>query len=426
MIARRLVSRLFPLVLAVALTVAGQAGSARAAPDPGAAAIIAWNNIALTTSVTVAKQFQPQSFVYISFVQAAVYDAVVNILGGYRPYHLRLPQRHPTAAVDAAVAAAAHDVLVHYFPAQQAALDADYAAALAAIADSPEKSDGIGVGQASAASLIAFRQGDGLEANIGFIMPAPGPGIWQLPAPQTPQTPWLSQLRPFTLESPDQFRPDEPPALDSRQYARDFNEVKAIGGLNSTVRTAEQTDAARFWTTNAPVQYNTAFQALVVNKGLGAAQTARLFAMGDLVGADALMACFDAKYEYLHWRPAFAIPQGDNDGNPLTVGDPTWVPLLGTPNHPEYPSGHACLTEAEAYVFMAFLGTANINLDLTSTVPNLMHPTRHFATVNDLVTEIVNARVWVGFHFRSSDLAGVRLGQHVASWALRHYFQRTY
>jgi hypothetical protein len=423
---QRFVSHLVPVVLAATLTLAGQAGSAYAAPPAGTASIVAWNGIALRTAVTIAKQFQPQSFVYISFAQAAVYDAVVNILGGYRPYHLHLAERHPDASVDAAVATAAYAVLVHYFPGQQTALGADYTTALAAITDGAEKTDGIAVGQAAAESIIAFRQGDGLEADIGFTMPAPGPGIWQLPSPQTPQTPWLSQLRPFMLESPDQFRPDGPPELDSRQYARDYNEVKTMGVLASTVRTAEQTDAARFWTANAPMQYNTAFQAIALNNNLGPMQAARLFAMGDLVGADALIACFDAKYEYLAWRPIFAIAQGDTDGNPWTAGDPTWQPLGATPNHPEYPSGHACLTEAEAYVFMAFFGTSEINLDLTSTVPNLLHPTRHFQTVNDLVTEIVNARVWIGFHFRSSDLAGVRLGQHVASWALRHYFQRVY
>src|SRR5258707_4225180 len=138
-------------------------------------------------------------------------------------------------------------------------------------------------------------------------------------------------------------------AKASALYLRDFNELKLMGGTNSKARTAEQTDAARFWTGNAAVQYNTAFQTIALSRNLSPVQAARLFAMGDLVGADALIACFDAKYEYLQWRPVYAIPQGDTDGNPWTTGDPTWKPLAGTPNHPEYPSGHACLTEAEAY-----------------------------------------------------------------------------
>jgi hypothetical protein len=228
------------------------------------------------------------------------------------------------------------------------------------------------------------------------------------------------------LERPDQFRPGGPADLNSTTYVRDFNEMKAMGGLNSTARTAEQTDVAKFFTTNAVIQYNTAFQTLATNRSLSPMQAARLFAMGNMVTADAAIACFDAKYHYEFWRPVYAIPQGDTDGNPRTTGDPAWTPLIATPTHAEYPAAHGCATEAEAYVFMAFLGTSNINLDLTSTVPGLLHPTRHYATVNDLVTEIVNARIWAGLHFRNSGMAGVKLGQQVASWDLRHYFQRVY
>jgi|SRR5579859_292812 len=436
MIVKRFVSRLIPFVVAGAIALAGQAGGAGAAPPasgaavpagvaPSAdvAAIITWNNIALHSAVVVAKQFQPQSYVYISFAQAAVYDAVDAIEGGYQPYHYRLPKREPNASVEAAVATAAHDVLVHYFPAQQAALDADWVTSLAGVVNTPNKADGIAIGRAAAASLIAFRQGDGLEANIGFTMPAPAPGVWQLPAGQTPQTPWLSKLRPFLLNSPDQFRPGPPPALNSPEYAASYNESKYFGAANSIYRTPAETDIALFWTSNAPTQYNTAFQNLALTRHLNPIQTARLFAMGDLVGADALIACWDAKYTYLAWRPAFAIPQGDTDGNPLTIGDPTWKPVGATPNHPEYPSAHGCATEATAYVLMDFLGTSNINLDVTGTAPNLVQTTRHYATAADLVDEVVNARVWIGFHFRFSGLAGVHLGQRVAAWTLQRYFQ---
>jgi hypothetical protein len=151
-------------------------------------------------------------------------------------------------------------------------------------------------------------------------------------------------------------------------------------------------------------------------------QAARLFAMGNLVGADALIACFEAKYHYLFWRPQFAIPRGDTDGNPATAGDPTWKPLLGTPTHPEYPSGHGCLTGAEAEVFAAFLKTNRIDLDLTSTVPNLLQSTRHYDSVADLTQENMNARVWGGIHFRDATIKGVALGRKVANWALKRYF----
>lgn len=384
-------------------------------------AVILWNDIAQREAIQVARQFQAQSEIYISYAQAAVYDAVVAIDGGYESYKLDLGH-HPTAAVDAAVAAAAHDVLVHYFPARQAVLDADYADSLAGIPEGAAKQEGISVGQQAAAGIIAVRQGDGLEADIGFTMPPPGAGVWQLPAGVTPQTPWVSKLRPFMLKAPDQFRPGPPPNLRSNEWAVEFNETKNMGGSDSLYRTAEQTDVARFWSTNAIVQYNTAFKQVILDRGLSELQAARLYAMGNMVGADALIACFDAKYRYLFWRPQFAVPQADSDGNPDTIGDPTWKPLLATPNHPEYPAAHGCFTSAEAEVFAAFLDTNHINVDLTSTVPNLLHPTRHYEHVKDLVQEIKDARVWGGLHYRESVVKGVNVGRKVAQWTLARYF----
>src|SRR5579859_1043221 len=429
MLAKRIGSSLFPFVLALSLLLAGQAGSASAvgaaAPPPGGTpAIVAWNNIALNSVVTVAKQNPAVAIVSIAFVQAAVYDAVVAIEGGYQPYHYDLEPHHPDASVEAAVAAAAHDVLVHNFPTQQAVLDADLAAALAAVPNGAAKTDGMAIGQASAASFIAWRQGDGFGANIGFTMPAPAIGVFQLPAGQLPAVPWLSRLRPLMLASPDQFRPGPPPALDSLEYAASFNESKYFGGANSPYRNAEMTDIALFWTSSPAIQFNTAYQGIATSRNLSPMQAARLFAMTNMTSADALIACFDAKYTYLAWRPQFAIPQGDADGNPFTTGDPTWKPLAPTPSHPEYPSAHGCGSEAQIYALVTFLGTPNINPDISATVPNLLHPTRHYQTAGQLIDEIGNARVWGGMHYRFSVNTGVRLGQHVAIWDLQRYFQR--
>ena len=422
MLRHRLCTWLILLTLLLTFSVASTATSARAATPSSPAAVITWNAIAQRAAITVARQAQTQSMIYISFAQAAVYDAVVAIEGGYQPYQVRLAHL-PEASVDAAVATAAHHVLAHYFPAQQAALDADYATALAAIPDGLVKDTGIDVGRAAAAGMIALRRGDGLEADIGFTMPPAAPGVWQLPAGQTPQTPWVSRLRPFMLARPDQFRPGPPPKLTSRTWARDFHEVKTLGRSDSPTSTAEQTDIARFWSTNAIVQYNTAFAQLTQARGLNAAQSARLFAMGNLVGADALIACFDAKYHYLFWRPQFAIPQGDSDPNPDTIGDPSWTPLLATPNHPEYPAAHGCLTAAEAEVFATFFDTRRIEVGLTSTVANLTHATHHYQRTGDLVQEMVNARVWGGIHYRQSVEAGVDVGQNVARWTLKRFFR---
>jgi hypothetical protein len=407
------------LVIAVlVITISSPSATARAAPA-GPEAVIAWNAILLRASITVGKQSPPQSFVYASYVQAAVYNAVVAIEGGYEPYKITI-SASPDASVPAAVATAAHRVMVYYFPLQQAALDADYVAFMASIPDGTEKSVGIQVGTEAADGVIALRAGDGVEANIGFTMPAPGPGVWQLPAGVNPLTPWMSQLRPFMLESPDQFRPGPPPDLSSDEWAEQYNEVLLYGHRDSLIRTPEQTDIARFWTAPALLQYNLAYQQIVLTRGLSAVEAARLMAMGNMVGADALIACFDAKYHYLFWRPFFAIPQGDADGNPDTVGNSNFVPLIGTPPHPEYPSAHGCATSAEAEVFVEVLGTQRIEVDIPSGVPGVA--ARHYTRANDLKQEIIDARVWGGIHYRGSDETGANLGRKVAHWILNRYF----
>jgi hypothetical protein len=417
----RIIAVLVALVaLSTTVLVRQPAGAQAAAESP--AAVIAWNEIALRTVVQVDRQTPVHSIISMAYVQAAVYDAVVAIEGGYEPYQVRLAQL-PEASVDAAVATAAHHVLLHYFPDQQAALDADYAGALAALADGVPKQAGIAVGQAAAAGLIARRLGDGYEAEIDFTMPAPASGVWQLPEGQAPLTPWVARVRPFLLRSTDQFESGPPTPLTSRAWARDFTEVKSMGGVDSTSRTAEQTDVARFWSTQPIPQYNAVFKQLVLRDQLSSVQAARLFAMGNLVGADAEIACFDAKYRYMFWRPQFAIPQGDSDGNAATIGDPTWKPLLATPAHPDYPSSHACLTGAVAEVLATFLGTERINIDVTSPVPNLLHPTRHFDRADDLTEELMNARVWGGIHFRDATLEGAKLGRKVTHWTLKRYFR---
>ena len=422
MIAGMMLSAIPRPALASAGDMKGRQAEAQAAASTEI--VIHWNTIALRTSIQVGGQNQPQSQIYLAPVQAAVYNAVVAIAGGYQPYHSELAPR-PGASIEAAVAVAAHAMLGHHFPGQQTILDADLAASLAAIPDGSAKAEGIEVGLEAAAEVISLRQGDGLEADIGFRMPEPASGVWQLPSGIGPLTPWISQLRPYLLDKPDQFRPSPPPKLSSREWAAQYEEVRLMGRVDSPYRTAEQTDVARFWTMHAPLQHNLAFQQFASQRELGAVETARLFAIGNLVGADALIACFDAKYHFLFWRPQFAIPLGDYDGNPATMGDPTWQPLLGTPNHPEYPSAHSCLTSSIAEVYAAFVGNQRIELDINSTVPNLMQPTRHYKLAQDLVHEIINARVWGGIHYRESDIKGANLGRMVAHWALQRYFLPT-
>ena len=398
----------------------GASGGASGGGDP--ASVMAWNDIAVNAAVTVAKKSPPESLIFLGLAQAAVYDAVVAIDGGYQPYGTALPAQ-PGASLEAAVAAAAHDVLVHYFPDQKADLDTAYTAALAAIADGDAKTTGVTLGQASAAATIAARAGDGMGADVGFVMPTAAPGVWQLPPDQKPLAPWMAKLKPFMLTSADQFLPPPPPALTSVDWATEFNETKTMGGADSTVRTPEQTLIAQFFSAQAAGQENAALRKVIGDHGMNAMEAARLYAMMNMVGADAITACMNAKYTYLFWRPAYAIPGADADGNDATVADPAWKPLLATPTHPEYPSNHACYTSAEAKVLTSVLGTDQIDFTLTSSATKDTLPTQHFATTKEYIDEVLNARIWGGLHFRGSDNAGVDVGNQVADWTLARNFQ---
>jgi membrane-associated phospholipid phosphatase len=235
-------------------------------------------------------------------------------------------------------------------------------------------------------------------------------------------------MRPFELASPDQFLPPPPPSLQSQQWVDALNEVKSLGAANSTTRTADQTAAAIFWTANVIRQYNGLARSIATSKGLDVPDTARLFALVNEVGADAMIAMMNAKYHYLFWRPVTAIDPtsvsndgfgpvpGFDDGNPLTAEQPGWRPLVATPNHPEYPSAHATITSAIAEVLTYFLGTDQLEVDVQGT-PSLT-VTRHFATADDLRAEADNARIWAGLHYRFSVEAGSLLGREVADYDL--------
>ena len=234
-------------------------------------------------------------------------------------------------------------------------------------------------------------------------MPSPAVGVWQLPAGQTPQTPWVSRLRPFMLARPDQFRPGPPPDLTSKAWARDFHEVKTYGRSDSPTRTAEQTDIARFWSTNAIVQYNTAFAQLTQARGLNAVQSARLFAMGNLIGADALIACFDAKYHELFWRPQFAIPQGDTDAQSSHHRRPELDAAARDTQPPRVPGG-ARLPDRRRGGSVRHVLRHQADRGRPDEHGAEPDCTRR-ATTSAPATwceEIVNARVWGGVHYRQS------------------------
>ena len=419
---RQVLSALAAFVLSAAV-----AASAPARPRPAALVaspqvVLDWNATAAATLLASGKP-QPESMVYVGLTQAAVYDAVIAIEGGFEPY-LIVPGVPPGSSPEAAVAAAAYGVLVNYFPAQKPALDAAYAASLAGIPDGPAEDRGVLVGQQVAAGLVAARIDDGRDDPETFT-PTPEPGVWRPtpPAFSAAQTPWMATMKPLLLGSSAQFRPPPPPALDSVRYARDFEETRLYGAKSGSLRTAEQTETARFWTELVQQQHNRTLRDLVTRLGLDLRGAARALALGTTVMADSLIACWDAKFAYGYWRPVTAIPAGDTDGNDRTAAEPAWEPLAATPNHPEYPSAHTCVTAGLGAAAAALVGGDRIELDVASTVTGT---TRHFDHARDLERDIENARVYIGYHWRTSGEVGSRLAGRVARWALQRYFCATH
>ena len=318
--------------------------------------------------------------------------------------------------------AAAHRVLVTYSPYAKATLDAAYDTSLAQIPDSDAKARGVAFGTLAADHLIAMRTNDGRNAPVLFTRPA-APGVWRPtpPAFAPMAVPWMGGVTPLLIRSGAQFgEPGPPPALTSRRYTREFAEVKALGSVGSTARTPEQTRTALFFSGNAAVQYNAALRDQLAVRHLDIVDAARMFAAVDMSEADAIISVWHAKYLYGFWRPITAINLADTDGNPATIADPDWTPLLTTPPYPDYVSGYSGLTGAFTRSLADALDTRHLNLTLTSTaVPGTI---RRYDFGKTVRSDVVDARVWLGIHFRTADTGGVNMGQRVAEWALDHYF----
>jgi hypothetical protein len=395
------------------------AASLACAPPLRAGVVSDWSLVAQNSIVGVGKKFPGEAAVYMGIVHAAIYDAAVAVSGGYGPYRVS-PVVPPGASLDAAVATAAHRVLLDLFPGQQADLDTAYEASLAAIPDGQAKTDGIAAGAEVGAGFLDLPAVEGLNDTVPYVQPSPGPGVYEPTAPATPLGTKLPLVVPLALDEASQFRPDGPLPLHSRSYAADLQQVKKLGRADSTVRTEEQTNIALFWTDHDIPQWNRNLVRLATQRGLGPVQTARMLAMAHVAGSDAMIACFDAKYHYLSWRPLHAIQRADTDGNPHTRPDPTWQPLRATPNHPEYPSAHGCHTSAITAALERFFGSDAVHLSLDSLVTG---ETRSYHRLKDVVQEVNRARVWAGFHFMDSDEEGSALGRKVGRFVGRHFFQ---
>jgi hypothetical protein len=414
------------------------AAAASAGPPPSSVALD-WNATAVDAvraahvvdppGTAARPLYQTEGLLYLSYVQAAVYDAATVISYRYEPYHrLGIHARH--ASPEAAVATAAHDTLVFYLGDPDGTLAAKNAATLAALPPGDATARGIAVGQAAAADIESLRANDGRDAPVStpYGTGPLAPGLWVFAPPpslQSAQTPWLATMQPFTLRAADQFRAPAPAPPTSARYARDLNETEAYGVADSAVRTPAQTAIAYFWNANAINVVNQTLRDAATQRGMDLIDAVRLLAAGEVVSTDAGIACMDSKYHYLRWRPITAIRNADIDGNRATIADPKWTPLVTTPNHPEYPSQHGCVTSALAEVLAHVLGTRAIDAAVPGAQggATTLTTSQTFHTVADLDVQLVDARVWIGFHLRISVRAGERLGRRVAHWALRRYFR---
>jgi hypothetical protein len=364
-----------------------------------------------------------------TIIQLAVYDAVVAIEGGYEPYAAEI-EAAAGADVRAAVATAAYlTARGRVAPSQFAYLDSQYTSYMDGILDGQAKTDGIEVGEAAAAAMLALRANDGFNAVVlyscstvpppyGEFEPNAGCGTQPVDAK-------VGQIAPFTFSDPAEFLPPGPDPFNSKKWARDYSETKAYGREVSAVRTAAQTDIAYFWSEHAYVHWNRNLNDLAIAEGLDTLDTARLFAMVHTAASDAVIAGFYAKYFFAFVRPRTAIPRAAEDGNADTIADATWTPLL-TVNHPEYPSAHAfwstALTDAVARFFHTRRVTWTISTSPTA-VPQLVQTQRTYTDLNQIMKQIDDARVWAGLHWRNSMKDGGKLGARVARHVLNHYFR---
>ncbi|MGF7235536.1 MAG: vanadium-dependent haloperoxidase [Frankia sp.] len=396
--------------------------AAQAAPGAsGSGVVLDWNRALLkivrTPGAQPATIHPTRSF---AIMHAAIYDAVVSTTRGGSPYRFSV-HAGPAARPDAAAAEAGHDTLVALYPAQQEALDQQLSDELGTIPDGPGKTEGVQVGGAIARLELAARADDGSAATPPALAPGTKPGEYR-PAPPAFAaavfTHWPA-VTPFVLPDADRFRPAPPPALTSPVYAAAINEVKSLGQDSSTTRTPDQTTAATFWAQPIWNYWNEIAQQAALDHHTDLLGTARLFAALNLTFADSVIAFYDAKYTYRLWRPVTAIREAGDDGNPATVGDPTWSPLAATPADPSYPGAHSVISTAGATVLSAYFGRY---AKVTVTSPALPGVTRSFGSYFDAAQEAGLSRIYAGLHTRIDHVAGTLLGRDVALYDLAHAF----
>jgi hypothetical protein len=386
-------------------------------PSARADVVLDWNIIGAELPIA-APQVMARA---LAAMHGAMHDAINSIDPRYQPY--RFPVAAPEgASKEAAAAAAAHGVLVSLVPAQKASLDAALSTSLAKIPDGQSKTDSIAGGREVAGKMIAWRAADGFDAKAADN-PGTAAGVWQ----RTPPTmaagalPHLGAVTPFSLKSADQFPAKARPALSSAEFARDYNEVKRLGGRTSTERTAEQTAIAFFWLGNEVPVWSAAARTAATAKTLSLNDNARLFALMHMAAADASIAAFKIKYSSNYWRPITAIRNGAAAGNGAITADPNWEPLLVTPPHPEFPSGHCILSGAYAQVLHDFFQSDEIKF--THVYPPGRGLMRTYTSFSQMAQEMEDARVFSGIHFRSTDVESTELGRKIGAHVIASSMQ---
>jgi hypothetical protein len=383
-----------------------------AATASRADAVADWNAQACQLVVAAGLITQPASRV-MAITHTAAYEAADAIVRRRPSGNIGGPASAPGASVEAAIAAAHRTALSELLPTQQPAIALAYHDALARIADGPAKDEGVAAGERAARQVLARRADDGASAPESY-RPWTSPGRWvstTLPA----STQW-PQRKPWLMTGPAQFRPGPPPSLDSERWARDYNEIKALGARQSNSRTPEQTEIARFWTATMPAIYHGLVRSVAAQPGRDLLRNARLFAAVTQAIDDGMIAVFDAKYHHGFWRPVTAIRNGDTDGNDNTERDPAWLPFIDTPMHPEYPCAHCIQAGAVGAVLRAEIGGGPTPVLRTSSA-SAGGAVRQWPSVDAFVQEVGNARVYDGVHFRFSTEVGIDMGRRIGALA---------
>jgi hypothetical protein len=374
-------------------------------PAAAADAVIHWNEKAVET-IAAAATPAPLASRNMAVVQVAVFEAVNAVKPSYRSY-LSGVAPLPGASRDVAVAFAAHGALLRLYPERRPALDAALQDAVRGI-DGEALDAGRRLGERAAAAVLELRRDDGIAPAGSYTLPA-GPALWVPPSGVAALAPHWGAVKPWVMAAGSQFRPSAPPAADSERQLRDLDEVQAVGGTHGSARTPEQTDIARLWITPGVPIWNPIARQLAAAARLSSEQNARLFALLAMASADAIIACWDAKYAYHGWRPVQAIRSG---GVPGRTADPAWEPAVPTPPFPGYVSGHACFGGAAQVVLESVFGRGEVPR-VTLTTASAPGVARHYTSISSIVEEASNARIWGGVHWRTDQTVGEELGRTI-------------